>query len=137
MRTVSMHRRRVVLLVLGLSASAMIGACGSGDEAADTTVPATETPTSEVPTTEGMGSDVESLSYLIQGLLTTEQIGGGWIDQGRRIVPPGSDQLTGFLCQEGEAVVGALGGRLDPQVSTSYERPDDIGLSVSESADVG
>lgn len=133
MRTVSMHRRRMVLLVLGLSASAMIGACGSGDEAADTTVPATETPTTEVPTTEGMGSDVESLSYLIQALLTTEQIGGGWIDQGRRIVPPGSDQLTGFLCQESEAAVGALGGRLDPQVSTSYERPDDIGLSVSES----
>lgn len=65
--------------------------------------------------------------------MTTEQIGGGWIDQGRKIVPPGSDQLTGFLCEEGDTAVADLGGRLDPQVSTRYKRPDDIGLSISES----
>lgn len=79
-----------------------------------------------------MGTNIESLSYLIQGLMNTEDIGGDWIDRGRQIVPPGSDQLTGFLCEEGEAAVAALEGRFDPQVSTSFRRPNDIGLSVFE-----
>jgi hypothetical protein len=134
MRTHSKHRSRAGLLIFGLAASATIVACGSDEDGAATTpVSGSETPSTEVPSTEDMGSNVESLSYLIQGLMTTDQIGGGWIDQGRRIVPPGSDQLTGFLCEEGETTVAALGGRLDPQVSTSYERPDDVGLDVSES----
>ena len=80
-----------------------------------------------------MGSNVESLSYLIQGLLTSEQIGGGWLDQARKIIPPGSNQLTGFLCAGAEAVVNGLGGQLDPQVSSSYRRPADVGLTVFES----
>lgn len=138
MRTLSIPARCAGLLMFGLATSVMVGACGDDAGNTETSVPATEAPTSdvptsEVPTDEGMGSDVESLSYLIQGLLTTDQIGDGWIDQGRRIVPPGSDQLTGYLCEEGETAVGALDGRLDPQVSTSYVRPDDVGLSVSES----
>jgi len=80
-----------------------------------------------------MGSNVESLSYLIQGLLTTEQIGGGWVDQGRNIIPPGSNQLTGFLCADAEKIIEGFGGALDPQVSASYRRPGDQGLTVFES----
>jgi hypothetical protein len=141
MRTVSLTRaRRAGLLMFGLAAGVMIGGCGGDDgggtatTVAPTTVaPTTVAPTTAPPTTAPMGSDVEGLSYLIQGLLTTEQIGGGWVDQGRRIVPPGSDQLTGFLCADGEAAIAALGGRFDPQVSTSYVRPDDVGLTVSDS----
>lgn len=79
-----------------------------------------------------MGTKIESLSYLIQGLMNTEDIGGEWVDQGRQIVPPGSNQLTGYLCEEGEAAVAALESRFDPQVSTSFRRPNDIGLSVFE-----
>jgi hypothetical protein len=156
MRTIPLTRaRRAGLLMFGLAAGLMIGGCGGDDgggtattgastivapttlpptTVAPTTVaPTTLPPTTAPPTTEPMGSNVESLSYLIQGLLTTEQIGGGWVDQGRRIVPPGSEQLSGFLCAEGETAVAALGGRFDPQVSTTYLRPDDVGLSVSDS----
>ena len=79
-----------------------------------------------------MGTNIESLSYLIQGLMNTEDIGGEWVDQGRQIVPPGSNQLTGYLCEEGEAAVAALEGRFDPQVSTSFRRPNDVGLNVFE-----
>ncbi len=34
-----------------------------------------------------MGANIESLSYLIQGLMNTEDIGGEWVDQGIPIVP--------------------------------------------------
>jgi hypothetical protein len=125
-------------IACGVAAVALIGACGDDDAttpttAAPTTAPATTPSTTEpVPDTTSMGSNVESLSYLIQGLLTSEQIGGGWVDQGRQIVPPGSNQLAGFLCEEGEAAVAELGGRLDPQVSTSFRRASDVGLSVFE-----
>lgn len=64
--------------------------------------------------------------------MNTEDIGGEWVDQGRQIVPPGSNQLTGYLCEEGEAAVAALEGRFDPQVSTSFRRPNDVGLNVFE-----
>ena len=128
----------------GLVAVAVVavGACSDDEESSTTTAgPATSTTISTtVPsttlapaTTTGMGSNVESLSYLIQGLLTTEQIGGGWVDQGRNIIPPGSNQLTGFLCADAEKIIEGFGGALDPQVSASYRRPGDQGLTVFES----
>jgi len=100
----------VLSFVLGLSALLVLAACGNDD----TSAPA----------------DLESISYLLQGLLTTDQIGGGWVDQGRQVIPPGSEQLTGFLCPQGEAAVAGLEGRLDPQVSTSFRRSTDVGVSV-------
>lgn len=137
MRTPSLHRFRTGLLAFGLVSGVLV-ACGDDGSTSTTDGPTTQVPTTPAATTPApgatdMGSNVESLSYLIQGLLTTEQIGGGWVDQGRRIIPPGSDQLTGFLCPDGEAAVRALGGRFDPQVGTDHRRPDDVGLSVSES----
>lgn len=126
----------------------LVAACDDSDDGSSSTtgeVPTTSMESSPsmspsvVPTTEPtsstsvpMGSNVEALSYLIQGLLTTEQIGGGWVDQGRQVIPPGSDQLSGFLCEEGETAVAALGGRIDPQVSTSFSRAGDVGLRVFE-----
>lgn len=135
-----------VVLVAGLLASGCLrddgGSSSSTTGAVATTVPGSTPSSSEpVPSTSEptsstsvpMGANVEALSYLIQGLLTTEQIGGGWMDQGRQVIPPGSNQLSGFLCEEGEAVVAELGGRADPQVSTSFRRSGDVGLRVFES----
>ena len=152
--------RQVACGVTIVTIVALVGACGDDDTTSVATTGAVSEPTTAassstepsnteptiteststeptstepVPETTSMGSNVESLSYLIQGLLTTEQIGGDWIDQGRQIVPPGSNQLSGFLCEEGEAAVTELGGRLDSQVSTSFRRPADVGLTVFES----
>ena len=59
----------------------LAGACGDDDETANTTTASSTAPaTVDSTTAPGMGSNVESLSYLIQGLLTTEQIGGSWVD---------------------------------------------------------
>lgn len=139
MRSPSSYLWRAGVLAFGLFASVTIGACGDDGDTADTTTAPTEAtgtatmaPDTTAPATDDMGSDVESLSYLIQGLLTTEQIGGGWVDQGRQIIPPGSQQLTGFLCPDGETAVAALAGRVDPQVSASYRRSGDVGLMVYE-----
>lgn len=119
-------------LMVGVVALVGLSACSDDetDSSTSTTMPITTT--TSVTTTTSMGSNVESLSYLIQGLINTDEIAGGWIDQGRQVIPPNSDQLSGFLCEEGEAAVAALEGRLDPQVSTSFRRPDDLGLSVFE-----
>lgn len=136
---------RVVRFALCLPAVVALGACGDGDSTPATTGSSIAASTSTAPTaltsvppdtspstTLSMGSNVESLSYLIQGLLTTDQIGGGWVDQGRQVIPPGSNQLSGFLCPDGETAVERLGGRLDPQVSVSFRRPGDVGLVVFE-----
>lgn len=129
----------VILGLVSLSCGGDGSSAASSTTSVDSSAPSTSTivtttTTTPAPPSTGMGSNIESLSYLIQVLLTTEEIGGGWIDQGRTIVPPGSDQLTGFLCEEGEAAASSIGGRLDPQVSTVFRRPGDVGLSVAESA---
>jgi len=128
--------RWVGLLAVAATTMSVAVAC-SDDEAPSDTSTSSSAPTSTVPTTDAtttvpMGSNVESLSALIQGLLTTGQIGGGWVDQGRQIVPPGSNQLTGFLCAEGEQAIVALGSTMDPQVTTNFRRPNDVGLRVFE-----
>lgn len=142
MRSFRPFDRRVRVIALGLALACTVVACGDDEETGTSAVPDSVSNTSEasstsVPegstTTVPMGSNVESLSYLIQGLLRTDQIGNGWVDQGRQIVPPGSDQMTGFLCPEGESAVADLGGRADPQVSTSFRRAGDTGLTVFES----
>lgn len=120
MRTLIDHPRKWGLLFV--SSLLLVGTVACGDD------DGTSSTTSTVP----MGSNIESLSYLMQGLLTTEQIGGGWVDQGRKVIPPGSEQLTGFLCDDGESAVAALAGRLDPQVTTSFERESDVGLTLFE-----
>ena len=112
--------------MLGVVALVGFSACSDDDTDSSTTT------NTSITTTTSMGSNVESLSYLIQGLINTDEIMGGWIDQGRQVIPPNSDQLSGFLCEEGEAAVNALRGRLDPQVSTLFRRPDDLGLTVFE-----
>ena len=66
-----------------------------------------------------------SLGFLIQGLLTTEEIGGGWVDQGRIVVPPsatGQELGGGVFCPEGQAIAEGIGPALDRQVFTSYRR---------------
>lgn len=136
------RRRLVAAALIAVSSLAACSDDNGGTIASSTTAPSAPTtslvatttePSTEVTTTTSMGSSLESISFLIQGLLTTEQIGGGWLDQGRQVVPPGSNQLSGFLCEEGESAVGNLGGRLDAQVSTTFRRSGDVGLSVFES----
>lgn len=129
-------RRGVVVVV---AVSSLISACGGDGDVSETgfseavsTSSAIESSVPATSTTDPMGADFESLSYLIQGLLRTDQIGNGWVDQGRQIIPPGSDQMTGFLCPEGDAVVARLEGRADPQVSTSFRRDEDEGVTVFE-----
>ena len=130
------------LVVLGIVLAGMLIACGDEEESGTTAVSDSVSTTLEASSTSSsvesttslpMGANVESLSYLIQGLLRTDQIGNGWVDQGRQIVPPGSNQMTGFLCEEGDAVVAGLEGRADPQVSTTFRRDGDVGLTVFES----
>ena len=136
MRSPTRRRRCVGVFTAVVVTAGLLGACGdSGESSGSTTVTTAATTTTPGPattTTVPMGSNVESLSYLIQGLLTTEQIGGGWVDQGRTLIPAGSNQLSGFLCPEGEKAVASLAGRLDPQVSTSFRRTNDLGLRVAE-----
>lgn len=58
-----------------------------------------------------------------RGLLTTEEIGGGWVDQGRMIVPPGTPGqgfAAGLLCPEGQALVEPIGAALDTLAYSSY-----------------
>ncbi len=38
--------------------------------------------------------------------------------------------MSGSLCDEGEAAVAVLQRRFNPQVSTSFHRPNDVDLSV-------
>jgi hypothetical protein len=71
-----------------------------------------------------MASNIESLSYLMQGLLTTPQIGGGWVDMGRVIVPPSTEPTTGPLCPDGQAIAEPIGTTLNAQVHTTYQRVD-------------
>lgn len=128
--------RRRGALAVAVAAVSIASACGGASKTAEsstTSVAESSTvPATEVPTTVPAGPDLVSLGYVLQALLTTNQIGGGWIDQGRQLVPAGSNQLSGFLCAEGEQAVAALGSRMDPQVTTTFRRPQDVGLSMFE-----
>lgn len=134
----SVDPRRALAVVCSV-ALCVVASCGGDDDTTVSSAPDSIAGSSEVPTTVvesttsvPTGADVESLSYLIQGLLRTEEIGNGWVDQGRQIIPPGSDQLSGFLCAEGESAIAELAGSADPQVSTSFRREGDTGLTVFE-----
>lgn len=142
MRPIRLLTRRAGLVALCVVGAAGVAACGDDGDGGSSTVSDALSTTSEASTTTEpvtstssvpMGANIESLSYLIQGLLRTDQIGNGWVDQGRQIIPPGSDQMTGFLCEEGDEMVAELEGRADPQVSTSFRRVGDVGLTVFES----
>ena len=73
-------------------------------------------------------ADPEEIGYLaglIQGLLTAEEIGGGWKDQGRVVVPVGAqDEAFGaaLLCPEGMALADPIGLALNELVFTHYRR---------------
>jgi hypothetical protein len=73
-------------------------------------------------------ADVESINIvagLLAGLLTTEEIGGGWADEGRMIVPTeaqGQGFDSGLVCPEGLAIGEPVGSALDRLVFTSYRR---------------
>ncbi len=73
-------------------------------------------------------ADPEEIGYLaglIQGLLTTEEIGSGWEDQGRMVVPVGAQEEgfgAGFLCPEGVALADPIGLALNELVFTHYRR---------------
>jgi hypothetical protein len=120
------HRRiyRAALAGLVISAFAVPLGCSSDDDSDATSAPAAtqSTPSTEAPT--DMASNVESLSYLMQGLLTTPQIGGGWVDMGRVIVPPSTEPTTGPLCPDGQAIAEPIGTTLNAQVHTTYQRLD-------------
>jgi hypothetical protein len=95
--------------------------------------PSESTPTGQ--TSEDMASNVESLSYLMQGLLTTPQIGGGWVDMGRVVVPPSVEPTIGPLCPDGQAIAEPIGTALNVQVHTTYQRLD--GTQATASPDTG
>lgn len=68
--------------------------------------------------------DSELAIALLDRLLTTEDLGSGWVDQGRIVVPAGMTLRTGadLLCTDGQASADPLGTRLDPMVMTRYRR---------------
>jgi hypothetical protein len=73
-------------------------------------------------------ADPEETGYLaglIQGLLTTEEIGSGWQDQGKMVVPVGAQEEgfgAAFLCPEGVALADPIGAALNELVFTHYRR---------------
>jgi hypothetical protein len=78
---------------------------------------------------------------LLDGLLTTGEIGGGWIDQGRIAIPSGGSPREGttVLCPDGAVIAESLGSRLDPKVTTRYrqEPPPAAGGFVWEAITAG
>lgn len=103
------------------SAPAATGGTTSPTDATATTGTTTDTtPSTDVPA--DLASNIESLSYLMQGLLTTPQIGGGWIDMGRVVVPPSTEPTTGPLCPDGTAIAEPVGTTLNAQVHTTFQR---------------
>jgi len=113
----------ILLLTLALLAAAC------GEEAAEVTTTQAATTTTEASTTTtsapGMAiSYRDALSGLLQGLLTSDEataaLGLTLVDRGRQVIPPGSEQRTGFLCPAGQAILDPLGSAYDPQVSVSF-----------------
>jgi hypothetical protein len=120
------HRSLLAGLALAGLGAVTAGACSDDLNGTGTTLSTTTSespPTTEAP--PDPASNVESLSYLMQGLLTTPQIGGGWIDMGRVVVPPSTDRQIGPLCAEGEALAAPIGAALNAQVHTTFSRFSD------------
>ena len=116
------HSRAALALLAALTMPAAAG-CGSGDDATTaSTSPSTSEVTSTTTPLVDPSANVESLSYLMQGLLTTPQIGGGWVDMGRVVVPPSSDPTIGPLCPDGAALAAPIGSTLNVQAHTSFQR---------------
>jgi hypothetical protein len=126
-----------VALTLILTLALLLPACGEEAVEVTTTTTATATTTAATATTTTDAtttteatapalSQIDLLSGLLQGLLTTDEmtaaIGAepGLVDQGRRIIPAGSNPRTGFLCPAGQAILDPLGSAYDPQVSVSF-----------------
>lgn len=132
-----LHTPTRTLAGLALLTAPLVAACGDGNESTSTTSPAsattpvttaaptTESPVSTTPATVDIKANPESLSYLLQRLLTTSEIGNGWIDRGRNLVPPQQDNLrAGGLCGAGEEMLPAIGNRLNDLVMTSYRKDE-------------
>jgi len=121
-------RRRLITsgLAILLTLALLAAACGSEDvEVTTTAQPATTTQATTTTEAPGMTmSQVDLLSGLLQGLLTTDEataaLGLTLVDRGRQVIPPGSEQRTGFLCPAGQAILDPLGSAYDPQVSVSF-----------------
>lgn len=112
----------ILLLTLALLAAA----CGE-DKAEITTTQAAPTTTEAPITTSAPGQTIsyrDALSGLLQGLLTSDEASAALdltlVDWGRQVIPPGSEQRTGFLCPDGQALLDPLGSAYDPQVSVSF-----------------
>ncbi|MCU0281602.1 MAG: hypothetical protein MUE66_07225, partial [Acidimicrobiia bacterium] len=119
-------------VILLLALSLLAAACGEDaveattTQATTTTTGATAT-TAPTTTTSAPGLTIsyrDALSGLLQGLLTTDEasaaLGLTLVDWGRQVIPPGSEQRTGFLCPAGQALLDPLGSAYDPQVSVSF-----------------
>jgi hypothetical protein len=128
----------ILLLTLAL----LSAACGTEDtEVTTTQAPATTTTatTAATTTSEAAGmtiSQIDLLSGMLQGLLTTDEVAAaigaepGLVDQGRQLIPAGSNQRTGFLCPAGQAILDPLGSDYDPQVSVSFAHEGETGRSA-------
>jgi hypothetical protein len=111
-------------LAIAVLALPSVAGCGSDDDSTTTLAPATTEATSSTEPSADPASNIESLSYLMQGLLTTPQIGGGWVDMGRVIVPASREPTTGPLCPDGRAIAEPIGTTLNAQVHTTFQRTD-------------
>lgn len=127
------RRNRVAQIAASVGAvSVLFLAACSNDEsstsssASSTTASAsTEVPSTTAPGAVNVKTDLESLSYLLQRLLTTKEIGNGWIDQGRNLVPPQTENLrAGGLCPAGEKLLAPIGGRFNDLVMATYRKDE-------------
>jgi hypothetical protein len=129
--------------ILILTLALLSAACGTEEVAVTTTQAATTTTTATTAaatTTTGAAattiSQIDLLSGMLQGLLTTDEVSAaigpepGLVDQGRQIIPAGSNQRTGFLCPAGQAILDPLGSAYDPQVSVSFAPEGETGRSA-------
>ena len=124
------HGTRVAIS-LSLIAVPLLGACSGEETVTPTTVastsmaPTSTAPTTSVPAEQDIKTNIESLSYLLQRLLTTKEIGGGWVDQGRNLVPPQPQSLrAGGLCPAGETLLAQIGTRLNDLVMVTYRKDE-------------
>jgi len=128
------HQAILRSLTIAVFALPVVAACGDSESTA-TTAPTTTVATTSTEAPADPASNIESLSYLMQGLLTTPEIGGGWIDMGRVIVPPRTETYTGPLCPDGQALAAPIGTTLNPQVHTTYRHYSETQATIP--ADTG
>jgi hypothetical protein len=126
---------RAAAVVMATLTLPFVAGCGSDDDTASTTLlPSTSESTSTTEPVVDPSTNVESLSYLMQGLLTTPQIGGGWVDMGRVIVPPSKEPSIGPLCPDGASLAEPIGTTLNAQVHTTFQRISDGQSTASTDA---